>query len=328
MSKKLSIIVPVYNGAAFIEACLSSLIHQLSESVELIVVNDGSTDATDQVIREKFQYFIDQGHLIYLPTPNAGVSAARNLGLDHAKGDYVAFVDADDLVSTHYVTTLVDAMANSPSIIEFGYRSIAQDGEILIDRCFVHTKFGNHPAAAIEDTVFSACLWYPWLRVCKRHLFTTIRFPVGVRYCEDVMALSAVYKEASTVCTLPSVLYDYRVNPAGATMNINPDHAGHLVDFYRTLRPANRFIDKALKLNLAYAIRRCTAAVPNSFGVMPADLEADIRTLVWTPRLLFKIRLRLVLHALWGPGLSRAKRWLRSAARSRRPFATVKKSKL
>ena len=235
MNKKLSVIIPVYNGEQFIAACLNSLVAQISDTVEIILVNDGSTDSTDQIITTQYKTQIDSGHLIYRPTPNGGVSAARNLGLDIASGDYLAFVDADDLVAPNYVETLVRTMETSPSIIELGYRTIDQNGFVLKERSHIHTHFGHHARGDVLNRTFAACLWYPFLRVFNRKLFGEKRFPIGVRFCEDLITLSAIYKRADVICCLPDVLYDYRINPAGATLNIKPDYATHLVAYYRKI---------------------------------------------------------------------------------------------
>lgn len=307
MRKKLSIIIPVYNGERFIEACLNSLVKQALNGVEIIVINDGSTDLTDNIITTTFKTYIDNGSLIYLPTQNGGVSAARNHGLDKAVGEYIAFVDADDLVSADYVQTILDATEKSPSIIEFGYRSIDQHGNIIKDNCYVHTQFGKHEASKILNTVFAACTWYPVLRVIRQELFHNIRYPVGVRFCEDLMTLSTIYKRASHIRTLSNVLYEYRINQSGATMNIRPDYATHLIAYYRQIANEQTFANKALKINLAYAIRRCIAETTDPLGVMPADIEADIHALVCTPSLFFKVRTRLVIYAIWGSTIFRAK---------------------
>lgn len=312
MNKKLSIIVPVYNGEQFIKSCLSSLVTQLQDEVEIIVINDGSTDATDHIITTEFKAFIDKGSLIYLATENAGVSAARNLGLEKASGRYVAFVDADDSVSSTYMATILDATIDSPSIIEFGYRTIDQYDNVIKDRSFVHTRFGSHSTGQVINNIFAACLWYPFLRVFRRELFNNIRFPVGVRFCEDLITLSAIYKQTDVIFTSSSVLYDYRINPAGATLNIKPDYATHLITYYRRISHDQSFANKALKICLAYVIRRCTASTTDSLGRMPSDIEADIRSLAFTPSLFFYVRIRLMVYALWGPILNSAKMFFRS----------------
>ncbi len=311
MVKKLSIIIPVYNGEKYIASCLHSVTSQLTEEVEVIVVNDGSLDDSDHIIIELFNSHIASGQMIYLSIANTGVSAARNVGLDRAQGDYVAFVDADDLVRNNYVSTIMNAMAESPDLIEFGYSSINRDGEILAHHCYIHTKFGKHSTNMIMDTVFSACLWYPFLRVIKRTFFSEIQFPVGMHFGEDIFTLSAVYKCVKNVLSLPSILYDYRTNPGGATQNKRVDYAINLVEFYRKITPDTSFANKALKINLAYAIRGCLHQTTDPLGRMPVDIEVDLRRLIFTPRLFFKIRTRFVIYALFGPTLFYIKRHVR-----------------
>jgi glycosyltransferase involved in cell wall biosynthesis len=308
---KLSIIIPVYNGERFIEVCLNALVPQLRDDVEIIVINDGSTDTTDHLITTLFKKHQGNNNLIYLSTPNGGVSVARNLGLETASGEYVAFVDADDIVNPSYVSQILEATDDNPSIIEFGYRTIGLLGEVINDKSFIHTHFGKNPTASIINNVFSACLWYPFLRVFRRELFNDIRFPIGVRFCEDLITLSAIYKQSSTIYTLASVLYDYRINPAGATFNIKPDYATNLIDYYRKVAHDQSFANKALKANLAYAIRRCIASTTDKQGRMPPDIEADIRTLLFTPSLFFHIDSRFMIKALWGPMLYKVRLLMR-----------------
>lgn len=304
MRKKLSIIIPVYNGERFIEACLNSLVKQALNGVEIIVINDGSTDLTGNIITTTFKTYIDNGSLIYLPTENGGVSAARNHGIDNAVGDYIAFVDADDLVGADYIQTILAATAESPSIIEFGYRSIDQHGNVIKDNCYVHTQFGKNISSSVINSVFSACIWYPFLRVFKREFFKNNRFLVGVRFCEDLMALSDIYRHAEEIYTLPRVLYEYRINPDGATLNIKSEHAIPLIAFYRSIKMDNTLANKALKIATAYAIRRCTASNSNSFGSLPFDIQVDIAKLVFTPKLLLKIRYQFVVFAIFGSFLN------------------------
>lgn len=311
MNKKLSIIIPVFNGERFISECLNALVMQLCDDIEIIVINDGSTDSTDHIITSQFQKTLGSGSLIYLPTPNGGVSAARNLGLEKASGKYIAFVDADDIVSPNYVSTILAATTDSPSIIEFGYRTIDQHGNVIKDINFIHTRFGKHASSTVLDTVFAASLWYPFLRVFRHELFSEIRFPIGVRFCEDLITLAAIYKQSSTIYTLSNVLYDYRINPAGATFNVKPDYAPNLIDYYRQIAHDQSFANKALKINLAYVIRGCISKTTDPLGRMPPDIESDVRTLILTPSLFIHIRSRFMNYAMWGPILYYIKRIVR-----------------
>jgi glycosyltransferase involved in cell wall biosynthesis len=305
--KKLSIIIPVYNGERFIQSCLDSLVSQLCDDVEIIVVNDGSTDGTHQLITTAFEAQIRSGWLRYFNTPNGGVSAARNFGLDNAKGEYIAFVDADDLVSKNYVQAILAATIKLPCIIEFGYRTIDENGALLQPVSYIHRNFGNHHAIDVIEDVFVACVWYPFLRVCKRAMLDGLRFPIGVRFCEDLMLFSEAYKRAVKINSLTDILYDYRINTAGATFNIKLDYATHLISFYRKIAHENTFAMRALKINLAYAIRRCTVATSDPNGRMPQDIERDIRKLLFVPKLFIRVRGRLMIYALLGSIVYRIK---------------------
>jgi hypothetical protein len=107
------------------------------------------------------------------------------------------------------------------------------------------------------------------------------------------------------------VLYDYRINPAGATLNIKPDYATNLIIFYRQIVQDQSFANKALKISLAYTIRGCTSVTTDPLGRMPPDIEADIHSLVFTPSLFFHLRGRFIVYAIWGPILYFIKRFVK-----------------
>jgi len=309
---QLSVVIPVYNGERYIAACLQSLLAQWSEGVEVIVVNDGSTDHTGVIIDTDFADALSHGILRHVRTPNGGVSAARNLGLDLALGTHVAFVDADDMVAPKYLSTVLTALQQGADIVEFGYRTMDAAGVVLHPGRHMHTRFGLHPMDSVKDAVFSSCVWYPFLRVVRRSLFNGTRFPVGVRFCEDVMTLSAIYKKASSLLALPEVLYDYRINPVGATLNIRDDYAPNLIEFYRSILADQSYSNLALKVCIAYAARQCISKTSDWTGKLPEDLERDILLIpIRSPLLILSITPRFLLFAVLGPKLYIPRKYLR-----------------
>lgn len=117
-SEKISVIVPVYNNERTIERCIKSLLKQTYTNFEIIIINDGSTDNTKEIIK-KFQnnkkiYIFDQ--------PNRGVSCARNLGLKKSKGKYISFVDSDDYVENNFLQDLIDGMKDINDLSIVGLR--------------------------------------------------------------------------------------------------------------------------------------------------------------------------------------------------------------
>ena len=103
----LSVIVPIYNKAEYIEPCLESILEQDLESFEVIAVDDGSTDDSGKVCDEMARLY---PNLKVMHVPNGGVTAARRIGVEHAKGEYVTFVDADDLMKPQALSVLLDAI--------------------------------------------------------------------------------------------------------------------------------------------------------------------------------------------------------------------------
>lgn len=311
MVRQLTIIIPVYNGERYIGACLGSLLGQLSDQHEVILINDGSTDATNEIIKREFSAYIEQGILIKLSVENGGVSVARNHGLNRARGRYISFVDADDMVSPDYIATLVEAIEKSPDIIEFGFQSVDGDGVAISKARYAHSRFGMHASDEVMNDVYLSGMWYPWIRVFHRELFSDVRFPPGVRFCEDVMAISQVYKKTKLILTLPNILYNYRVNPGGATLNIKPDYLSNLLAFYRQIDSSGGLADRALKVTTAYAMRSCLVKSTDPLGRLPADVEIDIKKLALDLRLYLQGNKRFYIYAIFGQTLYYIRRWFK-----------------
>lgn len=108
MNMKVSIIVPVYNAAPYLRECIDSLVNQTWKDIEVILVNDGSTDASGEICES----YLDDPRVIYYYQVNAGVSAARNAGLDLATGKYICFVDSDDWLELDAIERLQNENAD------------------------------------------------------------------------------------------------------------------------------------------------------------------------------------------------------------------------
>ena len=114
---KFSVIIPVYNSAPFLHKCIGSIVEQQYNDYELILVDDGSTDASQDICQE---YADKYGHIRLIRQENSGPSAARNRGIDCARGEFITFVDSDDWVKPAYFQTLRDAVAGKPDLVFFG----------------------------------------------------------------------------------------------------------------------------------------------------------------------------------------------------------------
>lgn len=311
MKNYLDIIVPVYNGERFIADCLDSLFKAFRQGVSVIVVNDGSSDSSRQIIRDRYSEKMAEGKLVLIDQENRGVSAARNRGIQSATAEYVGFVDCDDLVDPTYIETILSALKAKPDVVELSCRIIDESSNLVMEEVHPHELDGVNDSAKVLPLACESGIWYPFLRVVKRSLFESHPFPEGVRFCEDMMALYDVYRKAEKIYTTRSVVYGYRINSLGATKNIRPDYFENLLHFYRSLPRENDRALLALKLNLAYVMRRCTAGLGERFGRLPRDIEKDMLLAAFKPRSYMRKRVRLAAMAIWGGRLN----WLKMKTR-------------
>ena len=113
---KVSVIVPVYNVEEYLERCLDSLVNQTLKDIEIIIVNDGSTDGSKEIIQK---YLNKYKNIVYLEKENGGLSSARNYGIPYAKGEYIGFVDSDDYVElTMYEKMYNKAIEEKSDMVE------------------------------------------------------------------------------------------------------------------------------------------------------------------------------------------------------------------
>lgn len=209
---KISVIVPVYNVEKYLHRCVDSILAQTFTDFELLLVNDGSKDSSGVICDE---YAAKDSRVKVFHKENGGVSSARNLGLDNAKGEWVTFVDSDDWVSN----TMYEAMFD---------KVLSEDAEAVycdIKMCFATTEKVWKAAEYVPDKVkflnnFIASEWTSLCNVlAKRILFEAnkVRCPMGVAFCEDYHVSARLMYYAKKVCYLPESLYCYnRVNETSA----------------------------------------------------------------------------------------------------------------
>lgn len=202
---KVSIIVPVYNVEQYISRCLESLVNQTLKDIEIIVVNDGSTDGTEQIIRT-----FDDERILLINQKNQGPSVARNSAMLIAKGEYIGFVDSDDWVDKDYFEKLYTAcVKNNADVAVAGMyreRETYQKCLLKYDEKEIYTS--------LEDKI-RACgipkFCYVWNKLFKSEKIKPVKFQAGV-YFEDVLWLPEIIKKSEKLVTVPKIAYHYRVN--------------------------------------------------------------------------------------------------------------------
>lgn len=204
----VSVIIPVYNTADYLPHCLDSLLGQSFAGFELILVNDGSTDGSGATAD---RYAAADTRVRVIHQPNQGVSAARNRGLDAAKGRYVTFVDADDWVEAGYFERLA-AAATGYDILYFGGRRSNREGDTLETLDFEAADSRQTSLAELvgylAESELLGRIWLMWIRrelLEKNH----IRFPEGIQLHEDFLFASACLAECRSLAFCAERLYVY-----------------------------------------------------------------------------------------------------------------------
>lgn len=114
---RISVIVPVYNVEEYLERCLTSIVNQTYKDLEIICINDGSTDNSLEILKAFAQKDV---RIIIIDQPNQGLSSARNIGISRATGEYISFIDSDDYIDENTYTTITNQLSNDIDMVSFG----------------------------------------------------------------------------------------------------------------------------------------------------------------------------------------------------------------
>ena len=254
MMKKVSIIVPVYNTGKYVSKCIDSILNQDYPNIEVIIIEDYSLDDSREVIKK---YNKNPQVKIILQPINKGVGVARNIGLDNASGDYIAFIDSDDIIEPSMISHLVLALEHyNVSIAMCNHRSFIKEPKLLYPST-------SHPKLINLDHNIPFLIGmrgYCWDKLYRRELFNKLRFPEGIKF-EDLSFTYPALILSRQIAYVDEELYNYRRNLNGITMlNKRIPNRGiidlyyaseKLKDNYQLIRQDNTF-DQAV-IYLAHA---------------------------------------------------------------------------
>ena len=226
---KVSVIVPVYNVEKYIEKCLNTLVNQTLEDIEIIIVNDGSKDKSEDIIKDFMKKYPKK--IVYLTKENGGLSDARNFGIPYAKGEYVAFLDSDDYVELYTYKEMYEiAKKENSDMVECDFIWEYPDkGRVDIGDLYD----GKHEMAERVRVV-------AWNKLIRRTILeeTKIEFPKGYRY-EDLEFTYKLIPYLNKVSFLkkPCIHYIQRNNSISNTQNERTkeifDILDHVIDYYK-----------------------------------------------------------------------------------------------
>lgn len=222
---KLSIIIPVYQVSATLRRCLDSVVNQPFRDWQMLLVDDASTDGSAEICEEYSQK--DQRiRTIHLKS-NSGLSAARNAGLDKARGEYITFVDSDDFIAQDTYKVLMEEIAIHPDydILEYPvYKFFGSKNQQLLQ--YRKQEFTDMRRYWLEGKAYAHA--YAWNKIYRHDIFRGVRFPVGQTF-EDVAILPTLLKKCSIVATTDVGLYYYCSNPSGITKTATEQDLNNLL---------------------------------------------------------------------------------------------------
>ena len=226
---KVSIVVPIYNAERYLEQCLDSIVNQDLQDIEIILVDDGSTDGSSEICQK---YLVDR-RVKYIRKKNAGAVLARKDGIEKATGEYIGFVDSDDWIEPNMFSTMYNTAIDNNADIVF-CNCIENENDHYLSP---EMKSGVYFRKRIEEEILPKSLayinekgekrairWCNWLRIFKRNLLIDIKHNPEIRRCEDlVLTYEATIKAQIYVYLGNEHLYHNRIVPNSKSRRYTPD---------------------------------------------------------------------------------------------------------
>lgn len=230
----ISFIIPIYNAEAYLALCIESIQTQRGDVLlEIILIDDQSTDSSLSIAQ---RYAKADERITVLTQPHAGQSAARNLGLKHAKGEYIAFVDADDKLSADWCTQHLNAI-QGVDYVQSGYQRVSSDGTPLPNS---KESKGRIPKHTYQFTS-------PCMRLYTRSVLQDMHFEEGIIY-EDILFSAQLWIKIAQCKRINYTGYLYTLNPNSTTAQVNKKAQDIILHHLRQLMKGQSLKNKLIIL--------------------------------------------------------------------------------
>ncbi len=216
---KISIVVPVFNAEKYLSECIESVLDQTNDNWELILVDDGSTDKSAEICDAFSNKYPEK--IFVFHKKNEGQFLTRQFGIKKCSGDYIGFLDADDLLSNHYIHSILEAVKNNSNTDVICFNFSEFEGDIFKEKKQLEKKdFDAENIKLLYTMIINGTLTGSmWSKAFKKELITNIVIDEETvakkRYGEDAFQSFAIMLNAKKVSFLDDVLYYYRSNPVG-----------------------------------------------------------------------------------------------------------------
>lgn len=230
---KLSIVALVYNLEKYLPRCLDSLVNQTLKEIEILCVDDGSTDSAPQIIDEYAKKYPQKVKAYH--KENGGEFTTRNFGLEHASGEYITFVDTDDYVEPNWAEKLYDAAkSNNADMAVCGFERI----DLLTNKVVSKDMTGYGHAVKEINPKDDFCVFInpaPWNKIFKREKVKDLRFQ-NFRNFNDMIFLASSYSRINKIAFVPDVLYHYYLRYDSQIHSVNSKDVDNLKKYLLELK--------------------------------------------------------------------------------------------
>lgn len=209
----ISIIVPIFNAQSYLDRCITSILNQTYHNLELILVDDGSTDHSLDICKD---YASQDSRIIVISKTNEGVGVARNEGLKIAKGDYIGFIDSDDYICANmYEVMYKSAVENSADIVQCGHARVSTNGEIITTSSYRNDVIDSPAKAFKEYCIRKNTDNYSWSKLYRRTIIENVWFG-NYHYSEDAYFIIQCFLKCKKMVVISDPLYNYVQTPGSA----------------------------------------------------------------------------------------------------------------
>ncbi len=210
MQELITVIVPIYNKEKYVSACIESIINQTYTNLEILLINDGSTDSSEKICKE---YAKKDARIKLISTENRGAARARNSGIDMAKGKFLSFIDADDIIAKTYYETMFEMIQNyDADIVECALTIIPEGSkyEFPEKKCVVHLRSRNDALIELygknnEEHLKTVIMCN---KLFKKNLFSNIRYIPG-RIIDDETIIYRLISKTRKLVEIDDIMYGY-----------------------------------------------------------------------------------------------------------------------
>ena len=286
----ISVVIPVYNVKPYLEQCLKSVVKQTYRNLDIIIIDDGSTDGSENICDN---YAINDVRIRCVHQKNMGLSGARNTGIDLSRGEYITFIDSDDFIEDDMIEKMARYIQPGVDIVSCGFRYCDENGEMISEECNqeVQKLSGGEQMEGLFYNRF--CTTAACGKLYTKSLFKSIRYPVG-KYHEDVFTTYKLLDISQGMIILNEAFYWYRQN-SNSIMH-QKFRMTHLHGIEGSLE-REEFISRfyphlkiAAKASVVYSCCKCSERM----------IQADYRNPIVEKEIKRLIRKNLFVFIIWG----------------------------